>query len=169
MKAARDGQKQKLYDAENILRRVYRNSVEAGNPVVELSGVTLTLPPEAKFGSIESLQRYVDRVTQMASVTAQFGNRGKVAVKERASSSQAHYQANTIHVHSGRDNWAMSELVVLHELAHHYTLDSWEHGAHGPTFAANFIDLVGLVMGPEAGLALRIIFDQNDIKTAIKA
>jgi putative metallohydrolase (TIGR04338 family) len=59
--------------------------------------------------------------------------------------------------------WALREIVVLHEMAHHY---AGNRAAHGPIFADTFITLVGLVMGPEIGLLARIIYSQNDVKAA---
>lgn len=143
----RDNQKQRVYDAENILRAFYDRSVESGNPVVEIQGVILTLPPEGKFGSVESVQAYCDKVTGMVKDIP-------VRVRARKGDSYAHYKSGVVAVPDGRHRWAMREIVILHELAHHLTRHA---GGHGPEFVAAFIDLLSRVMGPEVGLALRLI------------
>lgn len=157
----KDTQKERVYEAEQALRWLYDHTKQ-GDYTVNI-GFDLTLPPEAKFGSVESVQSYVNRVTQMPSVVAEFGNRGEVKVRQRKGTRFAHYEpmTNTIAVHDGRNNWAMRELVVLHELAHHFSPGA----QHGPRFAANFARLADLVMGPEVGLALRVLFQQNNVAT----
>lgn len=144
----RDSQISKIYSAEQRLSQIYDRVVESGNPVVDLDGITLTLPPEAKFASIESIQRYCDQVTSMMDTYP-------VRVRERRGEKSAHYECpNVIAVPDVK--WALRELVVLHELSHHI---AGLHCAHGPVFADTFIELAGQVMGPEAGLALRVLYD----------
>lgn len=122
-------------------------------------GVPLTLPPEARFASVDSVQVYVDRVT----------GPGRVRVRARAGASGAHYESGpsgaVVAVPAGRDGaWALRELVVLHELAHHAVAEQGADGAaHGPVFTAAFIDLAARVMGPEAGLALRIVYTESGV------
>jgi putative metallohydrolase (TIGR04338 family) len=138
-----------MYQAEYRLRELYDNTVALGNPVVELDGITLTLPPEAKFASAESLQRYVDRAVGPRQIM--------VRIKRNGS---AHYEryTRTIAIPDTRCGWAMREIVVLHELAHHLTHNQHVDAAsHGPEFAATFIDLLARVMGGEAALALRVL------------
>lgn len=154
----RDSQRQRVYDAEFRLRGLYDTADVIGSRVVELDGVTLTLPPEAKFGCLDSLQRYVDAVT---------GAVGEVRVRDRRTAHHAHYEAagRTIAIPDRRVGWAMRELVVLHELAHHYTRT--EHSgvaAHGPEFVNTFADLLARTMGPEVGLAYRILCAHAGVK-----
>jgi putative metallohydrolase (TIGR04338 family) len=47
--------------------------------------------------------------------------------------------------------WAMRELVVLHELAHHLTPGD----QHGSAFVATFVELVAELVGTEAAFLLR--------------
>ncbi len=122
-------------------------------------GVPLTLPPEARFGSVDSVQAYVDRVL----------GPGEVRVRARAGATGAHYERGadrrpTVAVPAGRDGaWALRELVVLHELAHHGAPSDAAAAAHGPEFTAAFVDLAARVMGPEAGLALRIVYAESGV------
>ena len=57
---------------------------------------------------------------------------------------------------SREGRWALRELVVLHEIAHH--LDDSDGPAHGPGFVRTLIALVGLVLGPEAEFVYRVVF-----------
>ena len=161
-----DRQKSKLYEAEQLLRRMYDNSVKSDNPAISVGGANLVLPPEVKFGSVASVQAYVDRVLEMPSVIEVFGTSNPITVRKRKGETKAHYSRynQEIAVHDGRNNWGMRELVILHELAHHFT-PTFAQEAHGAEFADTFITLVGLVMGSQAGLALLIIFDTNDVRT----
>jgi putative metallohydrolase (TIGR04338 family) len=77
--------------------------------------------------------------------------------------SRAHYERpGTIAVPpAGR--WAMRELVLCHELAHHLTFHSAGGGhdpGHGRAFVDTYVSLVGLVIGAEVGLLLRAGLDQ---------
>jgi putative metallohydrolase (TIGR04338 family) len=162
----RDSQRQRLYDAEHLLAHLYTTAVQIGNPVISVAGVTLTLPPEAKFGSVESVQSYVDRVRALPSLAHHPRAGIPVTVRARNGDRKAHYEnaRATIAVPDGRNRWAMRELVVLHELAHHL---AWGDG-HGSRFAAAYLDLLGAVLGPETELAQRILFDQHNVSYQIK-
>lgn len=156
----RDSQRERVYQAEYRLRSLFSTAEQIRNPVVELDGITLTLPPEGKFADLESIQVYVDKV---------IGTSGVVTVRERRSASYAHYQHynRTIAVRDAR--WAMREIVLLHELAHHFTgvEHSGSAASHGPQFVAVFTDLLGRVMGPEAGLAYRVLCKHEGVKEGV--
>lgn len=160
----RDSQRSSVYRAEDMVHGLFDHAV-AGR-TVDVFGVPLTLPPEARFASVESVQHYVDRVI----------GRGEVRVRARAGASSAHYEradgtAPVIAVPAGRDGaWALRELVILHELAHHLVAQAQVSGAgaadggvHGPAFTAALIDLAGAAMGPEAALALRIVYTESGV------
>lgn len=156
----RDYQKSKVYAAEHILEAMLNNAVESGNPVVEVGGVTVTLPPEAKFGSIESIQTYVDKVLQMPSVIEHFGQKRTIFVRKRKGVKMAHYSAGVIAIPDDQTRWALREMVVLHEIAH-----AFSPSGHGPKFVQAELALLRLVMGPEVELALRILFDENGVES----
>lgn len=159
----RDSQQGRVYRAEHILQFMLDHATE--NPMVTIEGITLTLPPEAKFSTAEDVQRYIDRVTSMPSVIAEFGE-AKVSVRRRKGTTKAHYQRNTqtIAIPEAGTRWALREVVALHELAHHYSRHT--SPAHGPKFVSTLISLLGLVMGPEMGLLARILYAQNAVKAA---
>lgn len=156
----RDSQKERLYETERLLRSIYDSSVEHRNPQVTIEGVRLTLPPEGKYADIASLQTYCDKVCDLMGAP-------HVRVEEhrlKAGRANAFYQSfgRRLVVPNGRNRWALRELVVLHELAHHLTPLSY--AAHGPEFVANYITLLERAMGPEAGLACRLVYAANGVK-----
>ena len=56
----------------------------------------------------------------------------------------------------------MRELVLLHEIAHH--LDDTGGAAHGSGFVATFCELAALVMGPEVGHVLRVVYTKEGVR-----
>ena len=155
----RDAQRSKVYAAERTLRWLYDHPA-AGH---EIGGVTLQLEPEARFASLDSIAAYLDQVVSHPSVIAAVGHRGPIGVRERKGDRQAHYEAgsSTIAVNTGGTRWALRELVVLHEIAHHYTAQA--QTGHGPEFAAAMVALTESVIGPQAALALRLLYAQNGV------
>lgn len=146
------------YEAEFLLRDILDRQHDA--PTIKIAGSTINVPIERRFADVPSMQRYTDRVLPDAGIT----------VRERKGQAKAHYLAATreiaipvLRVHDRRTPWAMRELVLLHECAHHGTTD-----LHGPEFQERFVDLTTQHMGPEAGFLLRILLHQAR-KTAADA
>jgi putative metallohydrolase (TIGR04338 family) len=154
----RDTQRTRVYAAETVVRRLLDRAAE-GSGAVDLHGSTLTLPPERRFASIASIDRYVDQVLRLTWVRAAWPARAAVPVSvvERRGQAKAEYQraGATILIppYAGNAAWAMRELVVLHELAHHLGAD--EEEPHGPAFLDRMLTLVDGVIGPEVALLLR--------------
>ncbi|PRC42041.1 TIGR04338 family metallohydrolase, partial [Mycobacterium sp. ITM-2017-0098] len=133
----RDAQRAKVYAAEGFVRTMFDRAAERGDPVVEFFGTRLTLPPEARFGSVESVQTYVDGVLSHPGVRERWPATTPLRVRPRRGATAAHYEragdAATIAVPEVRSTWALRELVVLHEIAHHL---SDTDPPHGPDFVA---------------------------------
>ena len=68
----RDAQRAKVYAAEEFVRTLFDRAAEHGNRVVEFFGTQLTLPPEGRFASAPSVQRYVDDVLALPAVRARW-------------------------------------------------------------------------------------------------
>ncbi|TKV56922.1 TIGR04338 family metallohydrolase [Nakamurella flava] len=155
----RDGQRSRVYEAEHLVQRIFDRAVD--HPVVQVAGSTVVLPPERHFGDLDGVQRYVDAVLRQAWVRARWSRAAvPVSVRSRAGTDGAHYERAgaviAVPVHRpGR--WALRELVVLHELAHHLAPDDPEAG-HGPAFTHRFVELVDGTVGPEAALLLRVTY-----------
>jgi putative metallohydrolase (TIGR04338 family) len=132
------------------------------------------LPIERRFASVESMQTYVDLLLRLRWVRATWPERAGVAVTIRARRGQAiaHYERTTATIaippYAGNRAWAMRELVVLHELAHHLAAHG-ESPPHGAAFADRFVHLVGEVMGPEAGLLMRTAMHDSGVRLRVTA
>lgn len=156
----RDSQRSKVYAAEEFVRTLFDRAAEHGSSVVEFFGTQLTLPPEARFGSVTSVQRYVDEVLALPSVRRRWPEVSPLRVRTRRAATAAHYEnqdgAGVIAV-PDRDtaDWALRELVVLHEVAHHLCQ---AQPPHGPEYVATLCTLTELVMGPELGHVLRVVY-----------
>ncbi len=145
---------------------MFDRAAEYGSPTVEFFGTQLTLPPEGRFASVESVQRYVDDVLALPAVRQHWPEVSRARVRARRAATAAHYEnrngAGVIAV-PDRDtaDWAMRELVVLHEVAHHLcrALPS-----HGPEFVTTICTLAELVMGPEVGHVLRVVYAKEGVR-----
>ena len=156
----RDTQRSKVYAAEHFVRILFDRAAEHGSQAVEFFGTQLTLPPEGRFASVPSVQRYVDDVLSLPGVRRQWPVIAPLTVRARRAATAAHYeQRDGVGVIAVPDrqtaDWAMRELVVLHEVAHHL---SDAGPAHGPAFVATMCTLAELVMGPELGHVLRVVY-----------
>ena len=155
----RDAQRAKVYAAENLVLAMLDR---AGTiPTVQVAGSTLTLPVERRFASVESVQGYVDAVLSLRWVRSRWPTAGPVLVRRRRGTSRAHYSRDApggptiaVPTHAAGTAWALRELVVLHELAHHLTDPS--AAAHGPKFVGVLVDMVDGLVGVEAGFVLRV-------------
>jgi putative metallohydrolase (TIGR04338 family) len=164
--AARDGQRAKVYAAEEFVRTLFDRAAEHGSRSVEFFGARLTLPPEARFGSVPSVQRYVDDVLALAAVRRQWPKVAPLTVRARRAATAAHYEnrdgTGIIAVPDlATADWAMRELVVLHEVAHHLCDASPPHGSQ---YVATLCTLAELVMGPEVGHVLRVVYGKEGVR-----
>jgi putative metallohydrolase (TIGR04338 family) len=155
----RDTQRAKVYAAEEFVRTLFDRAAEHGNRGVDFFGTQLTLPPEARFASTSAVQRYVD------DVLAHVGVDRPLRVRARRGVTAAHYErvddGATIAVPDRGATWALRELVVLHEIAHHLC-DA--EPPHGPEFVAAFCGLAETVMGPEVGHVLRVVYAKEGVR-----
>ncbi len=159
----RDRQRSAFYQAEHLVHRLFDRA--ADHPSVEVAGSHLTLPVERRFADQQSIQSYVDAVLLLGWVRHRWAQaRQPVTIRERAGSSSAHYErdAAVIAVPGVRhgDRWALRELVVLHELAHHLAP---EQPHHGPLFVGTYFELVDGVLGAEAAFVLRVLLLETGV------
>lgn len=160
----RDSQRSRVYAAEQFVRTLFDRAAQHNSLSVDFFGANITLPPEARFASVESVQRYVDDVLALPSVAGIGRAAGPVSVRARRAATAAHYErGGVIAVPDRRSaDWAMRELVVLHEVAHH--LCDPDAPAHGPGFVATFCALASAVMGPEVGHVLRVVYAKEGVR-----
>jgi putative metallohydrolase (TIGR04338 family) len=163
---ARDWQRSKVYAAEEFVRTVFDRAAEHGSRSVEFFGAQLTLPPEARFASVAAVQRYVDDVVTLTAVRQQWPTIAPLKVRARRAATAAHYEnRGGIGIIAVPDlataGWAMRELVVLHEIAHHLC-DAMP--PHGSQYVATLCTLAELVMGPELGHVLRVVYAKEGVR-----
>lgn len=162
MSEERDAERKKTYNAEKLVRDI---SARGGS--VEMFGTTVTWPNERRFGHLEHIEAYLEQIQRMSWFRAQWEVAAgiPVRVRRRKSGNYAHYERYPIPAIAvpdeqyGKPGWAMRELVVLHELAHH--VHDWEKmggAAHGTEFREVFVALVSAVIGAEAGWLLQTAF-----------
>jgi putative metallohydrolase (TIGR04338 family) len=154
-----------VYAVEDQVARLLDRAA-AGSPVVEFFGSRLTLPVERRFADVDAVQRWVDAVLALEAVAGQWPGTPACTVRTRRGPRAAVYEPpGTIAVPVGT-RWALRELVLSHELAHHLQ----RHGggglapAHGAAFQDTFAALVDLVIGPEVGLLLRAGFVEAGVR-----
>ncbi len=163
----RDVQRAKVYAAEEFVRTMFDRADQRGDRVVDFFGTRLTLPPEGRFASVESIARYVDEVLAHHAVRQRWPACGPLEVRARRGVSAAHYEYGggkagaVIAVPDRHTTWALREWVVLHEIAHHLCRAD---PPHGPDFVATLCDLAGAVMGPEAAYVLRVVYSQQGVR-----
>ena len=161
----RDSQRSKVYAAEQLVRTLFDRAEERGNRSVDFFGAHLTLPPEARFGSVDAVRRYVGDVMGLPSVRSRWPAAEPLTVRARRGITAAHYEFDgdvaTVAVPDRHTTWALRELVVLHEIAHHL---SRAEPPHGPQFVATFCELAEAVMGPEVGHVLRVVYAKEGVR-----
>ncbi|MFC4603069.1 TIGR04338 family metallohydrolase [Rhodococcus kronopolitis] len=170
MTGRRDGQRSRVYEAETVVRRIFDRADLGTGRELELFGSRLTLPVERKFASVESVQDYLDRVRALNWVRADWPRASApVTVRARSGATAAHYEpaTATVAVPRTRDGaWALRELVVLHELAHHLEPSGAELAPHGPEFVGRYLALVDGILGGEAAFVLRTTMLENGVTVA---
>ncbi|MCV7278747.1 TIGR04338 family metallohydrolase [Mycolicibacterium flavescens] len=161
----RDTQRAKVYAAEEFVRVLFDRAAERGSRAVEFFGTSLTLPPEARFASIDSVQRYVDDVLALPAVRQRWPGAGPLHIRARRGATAAHYELSdggaVVAVPEAHSRWALRELVILHEIAHHL---SAVPPPHGPHFVATFCELAETVMGPEVAHVLRVVYAKEGVR-----
>jgi putative metallohydrolase (TIGR04338 family) len=145
---------------------LFDRAAQHGSLAVEFFGTQLTLPPEGRFGSVAAVQRYVDDVLALPAVRRRWPTIPPLKVRARRAASAAHYENRDgpgVIAVPDRDTaeWAMRELVVLHEVAHHLCQ---AQPPHGPEFVDTMCALAELVMGPELGHVLRVVYAKEGVR-----
>jgi putative metallohydrolase (TIGR04338 family) len=159
-----DSRRSRVYAAEDQVARLLDRAA-AGSPTVDFFGSTLTVPPERRFADVASVQLWVDRVLALDEVRRRWPSTPACRVRSRRGESRAHYQPPGEIAVPVRSRWALRELVLCHELAHHLT---WHEAAaprgtpgHGAAFLEAYPALVEIVIGAEVALLLRAGLDQT--------
>lgn len=140
---------QRVYEAEDTLLFLLDN----GGTVTFL-GSSLTMPVERRFGDLEGVRRYLRALRELP---WGYGGVPEPAVRLRKGHGRAHWSDGVIALPDGigERGWAMREVVVLHEYAHHVTWHLRRETGHGQGFLEVYLDLLERAVGPEAAFVVR--------------
>lgn len=121
---------------------------------VQFMGSSLTLPVERRFGDVDGVRRYLAEVRER-----QWGypDVPEPAVRVRKGHRKAHWADGVIALPDGigARGWAMREVVVLHEYAHHVTWFTTGTTGHGRDFQEVYLQLLEHAVAPEAAFVVR--------------
>lgn len=164
----RDNRRQRLYDAEHVLRglrvstaarRHLTDSVRHSTDTMSVRG------PDGKahlvpmiYPSVASTQDYVDTLLAAAWFRRRWGFR-RIPVEHSKGRGSVAWDYGTIAISCEHRR---SEAVILHEIAHRLTSRTAAH--HGPEFAGILLTLVKHVMGAEHAAALRASFREHKVR-----
>jgi len=159
----KDAQVSRVYKSEELFGRLLDNALEF--PFVQIWGSQIPVPShEKKFGDLDGVRRYVLWLFSTPWMSENYPDAKAPGVMLRRGDKMAHYQWGTIYVpavqRGGR--WAMREIVVLHEVAHHLTRGVDQ--SHGTEFTQAFLALVTEYLGEEAGFILKHFYISNEVK-----
>ena len=169
----RDRGRSAVYAAEDQISRLLDRGGE-----VDFFGSRLHVPMQRRFGNLDSVRLYLDALRSMA---WGHGETPRPDVVSTQSERAAKWVApNTIRIPES-SRWAMTEMVILHEYAHHAAYhagsgagaapspggtsggDAGSRAGHGREFRHVFIDLVSNAIGAEVGLLLTAALDQAGV------
>ena len=165
----RDTQRAAVYAAEGFVRTLFDRAAQHSSRAIDFFGTQLTLPPEARFGSVRDVGAYVERVLAMQAVRQRWPVLA-LAVRARRGVTAAHYEIRdgtaviAVPERGERwrgERWALRELVVLHEIAHHLCP---VEPAHGGRFTSTLCELAGIVMGAEVEHVLRVVYAKEGVR-----
>ena len=171
---ARDAQRSRVYAGEHVVHALFDRSDRAA--VVQLAGSSVTLPVERRFGDVAGVQRYVDAALALNWIRAWPRAAVPVTVRARRGRRQAHYERNPAVIavpapahgavrpgNMSGPTWALRELVVLHEIAHHLEPDPTA-AAHGSAFVGRLRRIVEEIVGPEAAWLLTVAWADQGVR-----
>lgn len=159
-------QSQLFYRVESIIHDMVDRANAAGDRTVDLFGSQLQLPEERRFGNLAGVQRYVDSVRELGWVRREWPDRATVHLRVvprqmkpgRGERLPVLYTDGRLSM-PGDDLRGSEvyrrELIVLHELAHHFAYDI-ETSHHGPEFRGVYARLVEDIIGPEMRLLMQL-------------
>jgi len=126
-----DLQKQRVYESEYPVRN---------------------MTDDIKFDTVEQVQDYVKAVQSSRWYKAIWPQADPLRVFGKLDASSAHYEwGGSISVPTAKrgGKWALREIVVLHEIAHHHGI------SHGAEFTGSFLILLAKAVSAETARNLR--------------
>lgn len=151
-----DRHRQAVYQAEDQWSAV----LDRGGHV-DFFGSSINAPVQLRFGSLDDVQDYVDRVCRLRRLPF-------VHVRHRQGGTRAHYEdrvdGSVIAIPTNL-SWAMRESVVLHEISHHIGATLHASTQHDRNFTSSMLSLAHEFLGHEAELLLRAGYQAAGVPT----
>ncbi len=145
-----DSRRSAVYAAEDQVSSL----LERGGRL-DFHGSILDLPRQRELVDLGDVERY------LAGIRTQpwgAGHTPTPRVRRRRGVSRAHWQAPDTIALPTETRWALQEMVVLHEYAHHVTWHDHRAADHGPVFQDTMTELVCQALAPSVGLVLRAAY-----------
>ena len=159
MSTAPDAWRSQVYSVEDQFTSLLNRGGQ-----VDFFGSTFDLTPQRRFGDLDSVQDYVNRVFEL------IAGINPPKVRARKGTTRAHYEFSTkIIALPVADQWALRESVILHECAHHITwmTHGTEIAPHGAQFTRVMLDIVHIVLGESAELLLRTGYQEAGVPIGV--
>lgn len=142
-----DPDKKAVYAAEARL-----DNLATTGPTVSLFGTVWDIEPDILVTDVPDAERYIQRVIDHAGLPP-------VKVRPRRGHTRAHYEPGraTIAVpprHIGGE-WALRGAVLLHEIAHHATVNG---PGHGPSWRGSYLTLLAMTGQPIRERLMEMLF-----------
>lgn len=150
--ASRRDPQSAVYRTEDIITA----ALEDGGSVV-MFGQHFELPDsgQRRFARVEDITRYLDALWQMPWVREYEIPQPQVRVRKGQAKAVYEGRRHTIAIPEAK--WALTEMVVLHEVAHSLTRGD----GHGERFRRVYADLASRAIDPVLGIMLNYHFDQE--------
>lgn len=145
-RAVRDSSRAAVYAAEDQFCAL----LDRGG-AVDFHGSVLDLPAERRFGDVAAVQRYLDAVRD---TSWGFTHVPRPVVRRRRGPKAAVWHAPAEIAVPEATRWALREVVVLHEYAHHVNHHANGGAGHDRGFCQLHVELVTGALGPAAGTLL---------------
>lgn len=126
--------------------------------IVDFHGSVIDLPQQRRFGDLASVQRYLDAVRKCSWGHPQTP---RPVVRRRRGQARAHWSPPDTVAIPEDAAWAMTELVALHEYAHHVNWHVNQATGHDVEFCHINRLLVSEAMAPAAGMLLLAAYHQS--------
>lgn len=149
----RDIHRSAVYAAEDLVTAL----LDRGG-TVDFHGSHLNVPMQKRFGDLASVRRYLDAVRDCSWGA---GDTPPPVIRHRKGLTKAHWSAPDSIAIPADAEWAMTEMVVLHEYAHHVTWHRSGDSGHDRAFCMTMRELVAGALGESAALVLLASYHES--------
>jgi len=146
-----------LLEVEERFYNILDAGAEAGVYAYHALGSTFVLPEERRFTNLEQIQRYVDDALEtpfFGIMSRELGRIPTIKVKASAYDNRASHHNGTISIPDNVE-WRR-ELVVLHELSHHFGGQG-----HGKRYLESYFKIISEMMNPQLSLLMSAELDKK--------